>query len=284
MAKTHGQTARHRRLSAELKRMREDAGIGSAEVAGQMGWNQTKVNRLERGEWKRLKEDDLRRLADLYGVTDQQKRDALVTMAKQASTKGWWARYSDVLGTGAYVALESTASDLRFYGGMLVPGLLQTPNYTRAVIEGFGVTDEEEVQRRLEARMHRQELLHEPSLTVEAVVDEAALRKNIGGSLTMSEQLIHLCMLNQRGTAKVHVLPDSVGAHTGLSGHFVILNFPHEQDQPVIFIDDAHNGLFLEEADEVENYTMIYGSIRSSALSPEASNAHMKKLVDQLVE
>ncbi|MDA8372476.1 MAG: helix-turn-helix transcriptional regulator [Nocardiopsaceae bacterium] len=284
MARTHGQTARHRRLSAELKRMREEAGISSAEVAERMGWNQTKVNRLERGEWKRLKEDDLRRLTKLYGVNDPEKQEALVSMARQASAKGWWARYSDVLGSGAYVALESTTSGLRFYGGMLVPGLLQTQNYAKAIIHGYGVSDAAEIQRRLEARLLRQELLEQQDRSIHAVIDEAALRKDIGGRLTMSEQLIHLCLLNQKDNVTVRVLPDSVGAHPGLGGHFVILDFPHEQDEPVVFIDDAHNGLFLEEPEEIASYTMIYDSIRDLSLSVEESDAYMKKIIDQLME
>ncbi|MBB4929812.1 hypothetical protein F4561_000632 [Lipingzhangella halophila] len=284
MAKSHGYTARHRRLSAELKRMREEAGLSSTYVAERMGWNQTKVNRLERGEWKRLKEDDLRSLAALYQVTAPERQDALVAMAKQASTKGWWAHYTDVLGTGAYVALETTATGLRFYSGMLVPGLLQTPNYAKAVIRGFGVTNEAEVQRRLEARLRRQDLLERESPTVEAVIDEAALRKNVGGPLTMSEQIIHLCLLNQQGKATIRVLPDSVGAHRGLGGHFVILDFANEQDDPVVFIDDGHKGFFREEPEEIESYRMTYDSVYESALSSTESDTYMRKLIDELME
>ncbi len=284
MAKSHGYTARHRRLSAELKRMREEAGLSSAHVAQRMGWNQTKVNRLERGEWKRLKEDDLRNLATLYGVTTTDRQDALVSMAKQASTKGWWTHYTDVLGTGAYVALETTATGLQFYSGMLVPGLLQTANYAKAVIRGFGVTDDAEVQRRLEARLRRQDLLERDTPTIAAVIDEAALRKNVGGPLTMSEQMIHLCLLNEQGKASIRVLPDSVGAHRGLGGHFVILDFAREQDEPVVFIDDGHKGCFREEPEEIESYRVIYDSVRGPALNSADSDAFMRKLIDELVE
>ena len=282
MPEKHGQTARHRRLSAELKRMREEAGLRAVEVAKAMGWNMTKVHRLERGEWKRLKEGDLRALSNLYGVTDPKQQDALVAMAKQASQKGWWARYSDVLGPGAYTSLEATASDLRFYSGMLIPGLLQTRDYAKAVIIGSGVTNLSEVKRRLEARLLRQELLEtEKRPGLEAILDEAALRKTVGGRLTMSEQLLHLRLLSDQGKAVIRVLPDSFGAHQAMTGQFAILDFPAVDDQPVTFIDSAHNGLFLEEDDEVKSYIDIYDSLRESALTPAESDERLRVLAQE---
>ena len=149
MAEAPPQTVRHRRLSAELKRLREARGMGTVEVTRRLNWDRTKLNRIERGDWKRLKEADVRALAQLYGVTDEAKQDALVALAKRAKEKGWWARYSDILGAGAYVSLEAEASAFRFYGGLMVPGLLQTPSYAKALIRAGGVTDDDEIKRRV---------------------------------------------------------------------------------------------------------------------------------------
>lgn len=274
------QSVRHRRLSGELKRMREELGMGTVEVANRLGWDRTKLNRIERGEWKRLKEGDLRALATLYGVTDAERQDALVSLARHAKEKGWWARYSDVLGPGSYVSLESTATRLRFYSGMLIPGLLQTPSYAKAVIRGSGVTDEQEVRRRLEARLMRQEILErEDRPIIEAVIDESALRKLVGGPLAMHEQLTRLMVLNEQGHVDIRVVPDSVGAHQAMTGQFVLLDFAPDKQPPVAFIDSAHNGLFLEEPEEIESYCSIYNSVRLSALNKEESNRYISILM-----
>ncbi|TQN32840.1 helix-turn-helix protein [Haloactinospora alba] len=279
------QTVRHRRVSGELKRLREEQGLGTVEVSQRMNWDRTKLNRIERGDWKRLKEQDVRGLAQLYGVTEEAKQDALVAMAKQAKQKGWWARYSDLLGAGTYISLEAEASKLRFYGGMMVPGLLQTSGYARALIRGSGVDDEAEVKRRLEARLTRQKLLDsEGSPEIRAIVDEAALRKHIGGKLTMREQLLHLMLLNDQGAAHIHVLPDSAGAHQSLTGQFALLDFPSKEQDPVVFIDISRDGLFMEDPDDIRTYTVIYDSLCQAAFSPEASNEHMAHLVDTLAE
>ncbi|ASU82549.1 XRE family transcriptional regulator [Nocardiopsis gilva YIM 90087] len=279
------QTVRHRRVSAELKRMREASGKNAYEVADAMRWNRTKVHRLERGEWKRLKEADVRRLADFYGVADRRRVDALVAMARQASTRGWWARYSDVLGPGSYTSLEAGASELRFYSGMLVPGLLQTSSYAEAIFRGADITDDAEITRRLEARRARQEILgRSDSPSIHAIIDQAALNKVIGRPSAMAEQLLHLVEVGKRGKAKVQVLPDTAGSHPALTGQFAILSFPSEDEEPVVFIDSAHNGLFLEEPDEIASYTLIFDRLRELVLSAEDSYELIASLVNRLVE
>ncbi|GAA2016701.1 helix-turn-helix transcriptional regulator [Nocardiopsis rhodophaea] len=276
---------RHRRLSAELRQLREAAGLDTLETAQRMGWDRSKVNRIERSQWKRLKEDDIRGLCTLYGVTDEGRVNALVSMAKQAKETGWWVRYSDVLGPGSFVSLEAQASTLRFYGGMLIPGLLQTPSYCKALIRGVGVVNEEEIKRRVEARMARKEILERTNPpSVQAIVDEAALRKLVGSTLTMREQLLHLMLVNEQQLVDVRVLPDAVGAHPAMVGHFTILDFPHDDQSTVVFLDISREGLFMEEPEDIRGYTMNFDSLTEMALSPEASNDHLAHLVDELAE
>lgn len=277
------QTVRHRRLSAELKRMREASGVPIEDAAHVLGANRTKVQRIERGEWKRLKETDIRKLSTLYGVTDPSQQDALVALAKQAKEKGWWTRYSDVLGPGTYVSLEAVASSFRFYGGLMIPGLLQTPAYAKAITRGSGVEDETEVKRRVEARLKRQKILDDPNPpVVEAIIDEAALRKSVGGGIAMREQLLHLMLLNEQGTAQIRVVSDSSGAHRAMTGQFVIINFPPDEQDPVIFIDISREGLFMEEPDDIARYTAMYDSLDKISLPLRESNKYIATLIDRL--
>ena len=155
MTDEHTPTVRHRRLSNELKQLREAAGLDTLEVAQRLGWDRSKVNRIERSQWKRLKETDIRDLCELYGVQEAGRIQSLIAMAKQAKEKGWWVRYHDVLGPGSYVSLEAQASEIQLFGALMIPGLLQTSAYAKALIRSGGITDPHEVKRRVEARIAR---------------------------------------------------------------------------------------------------------------------------------
>ncbi|MDA2803228.1 helix-turn-helix domain-containing protein [Nocardiopsis suaedae] len=283
MTDDHGPTVRHRRLSNELKRLREAAGLDTLDVAQALGWDRSKVNRIERSQWKRLKEADIRGLCGLYEVTDEGRVAALVAMSKQAKEQGWWVRYHDVLGPGSYVNLESQACAIRFFGALIIPGLLQTPAYARALIRSGGITEPSEVKRRVEARMARQELLNRPDRPrVSAIIDEAALRKLVGGALTMREQLLHLMLFNEEGTAEVRIVPDSVGGHPGVTGQFALLDFAAAEQSTVVFIDISRDGIFMEEPEEVGRYEAKYEGLASLALSPEETNDRLTQLVDEM--
>ncbi|WP_017592363.1 helix-turn-helix domain-containing protein [Nocardiopsis potens] len=279
MSDLSSQTVRHRRVSAELKAMREEAGRTSYEVADAMGWHRTKVHRLERGEWKRLREQDVRALADYYGVDDQKRLEAVVALAKTASAKGWWSRYKDVLGPGSYVSLEAQASHLRFYSGMLVPGLLQTPAYSEAIMRSGRIKDEEEIQRRLQARAERKALIDSQNgPKVQAIVDQAALNKTIGSPITMAEQLLHLGKLVSLEKIEIGLATDRLGAHTALTGQFVLLDFPGDHGDSTVFIDNAHNGIFLEDPEEVEDYTDVFQATWKLCLTGESATEFLVSL------
>ncbi|MDA2809450.1 helix-turn-helix transcriptional regulator [Nocardiopsis sp. RSe5-2] len=289
MSDPSAQTVRHRRVSAELKKMREQAGRTSYEAADAMGWHRTKVHRLERGEWKRLREADVRSLAEYYGVADRRHVDALVALVKVASARGWWSHYKDVLGPGSYVSLEAQATQLRFYSGMLVPGLLQTPAYSEAIMRVGRIQDEAEIQRRLEARSARKALLERGDRPkVQVIIDQAALNKCIGSPEMMAEQALHLTRLQQDGAIEIGIIPDSHGAHAALTGQFVILDFPGTHDDSAVFIDNAHNGIFLEEMDEVRDYNDVFELTWSGCLTGTEAHAFLvntaKKNVERALE
>ncbi len=275
-------TVRHRRLSTEMKQLREAVGLGAIEVAERMGWDRTKVNRIERGQWKRLNPQDVRALADCYGASEQH-REALVTMAKEAKIKGWWERYSDVLGSGTYIGLEAEASVLRSYEALLIPGLLQTPDYYEATLRGLGRASEHEVRRRVEARQTRQQRLEDAKgLQLHALVDEAALRKLVGGPGVMREQLNYLAAANNRNNIEIRVAPDSAGAHAAVAGAFVIIEFPFCDGPTAVFLENAHDNLYLEDKDDIERYSLIYDQVHKASLSPGESNELLRGLSDQL--
>ncbi|TDQ54779.1 helix-turn-helix protein [Actinorugispora endophytica] len=275
-------TVRRKRLSTELKRRREAAGKTAERAATDLGWSRAKITFIETNRWTKPSSDDVADLLDLYGTPADEKA-ALLALVRDARKKGWWAKYSDVLGEGSYTGLEAEASLLRSYDGLLVPGLLQTPAYAEAVMLREGISDESELRRRLEARTVRQTSLSgEDRLTLHALIDEAALQRLVGGPDVMREQLNKVVEANSQANIEIRVIPNSAGAHSAMTGQFVILDFPEAGDAPVVFIETGHSGLFLEEPEEIRTYTMMYDNVRSLALTPSKSNELIATIIDSL--
>ncbi|MBB5998569.1 transcriptional regulator with XRE-family HTH domain [Streptomonospora salina] len=275
-------TLRRRRLSWRLRELREQAGLTADEVTdrahqrGAQRWSPSKITRIERNEWIRPKVEDVEMLLDIYEVTDQDDRDACVALAKQARRRGWWVGYSDVLGRGALTGLEVEASVIRTFELAVVPGLLQTEEYARAMIRGGGITDEDEVERRVEARMMRQQILSRADAPrYWATIDEAALRKIPAAALR--EQVSHLLQV-QRSTLRVQVLPDAAGLHAGMMGPFVIMDFP--SDPIVVYIEGHTSQTFHEEPEDVERYNLLYTYVQAAALSVDDSTAFLESLLE----
>lgn len=274
-------TLRRRRLSRQLDRLRSEAGHTAETVASKAKalrpdrpWSAAKVVRLENREFKRLQSDDVLTLLDVYGVTDRKQRDAYVRLALEASQTGWWVGYKDILGSGVYIDLETEASRIRTYQALVIPGLLQTEDYARAMIRGGGITDEHEVNRRVEARMMRSHILERTDAPrVWAVIDEAAFRKIPPESA--EEQLRHLIEI-QRPSLRVQVLPDSVGPHAAVNGSFVILDFP--SDPSTVFLEQSMSGLFPEDPVELEHYETVYDHVHANAMSVDDSREYMEHL------
>ncbi|GAB3464714.1 helix-turn-helix transcriptional regulator [Streptomonospora sediminis] len=277
-------TLRRRRLSRHLDHLRTKTGLTAAEVAKRAKklrpdrpWSAAKVVRVENREWKRLWSDDVLTLLDIYEVTDKAQRDAYVRLALEASQTGWWVGYKDILGNGAYVDLETEASRIRTYQALVVPGLLQTEGYARAVIMGDTVTDEREIARRFEARMMRQQVLaRSDGPRLHAILDEGVFRKLPAD--VAAEQIRHLIEVQQpSGRVQVQVLPDSVGPHPGMAGSFVILDFP--SDPSTVYLEHAMSGLFPEDPIELEHYATIHDHLQASALPVDESAAFMERML-----
>jgi transcriptional regulator with XRE-family HTH domain len=277
-------TVRRRRLSNALRQFREAAGLDSKEVARRLGWQPSKVTRIERDEWRRPTINDVMDLLDVCGVTDEARRQAMITLARESRRRGWWEEeFKDILG-GALVGLEWEASEIQTFEALLIPGLLQTADYARAVFKGGRVMDRGDIERLAEARLARQRLLdREDPPSFWAVIDEAALRKQVGGVAVMRDQLHHLCRMAERRNIGIQVLQDAVGAHTSMTGGFTVLDYQAPEDPSIVYVEvGAAGDLFLEKSEDVAHYRKSYGYLRASALSADASVAYIKDLAKHL--
>ncbi|MFC7382408.1 helix-turn-helix domain-containing protein [Sphaerisporangium rhizosphaerae] len=274
-------TVRRRRLSAELVRMREQAGMTVEEVTKSLEWSRGRLSHMEQNRWTRPDLGNIRALLNLYGVTDPEVCEAILNLARQSREKGWWAQYKDIFG-GSLPGFEAEATQIRSFELALVPGLLQTPDYAKAIFHAGQVLDEAAVQRRVEARCARQGILdRQAPPQFWAVIDEAALRKSVGGEDVMARQLEHLVLMAKRPNITIQILPDSVGAHAALQGAFVILDFSSALDPSLVYLETATESLWLEKVEQVQAYTLIYNRIVAAAMTAEESLRHMTTLSDR---
>ena len=279
----HIPTVRQRRLAQALRELRHEAGLTQDAVGTRMGWHTSKLFRLENARSPRVDWLDVRELMDMYGVRSPH-REALIQLAKDTRMMGWWTPYRDVF-TGSYVALEDEASAMRLYCPELVPGLLQTEAYARAVIRAVRPGyDEESVERRVAARLTRQKVLlgraSPPDLVV--VLNEAVLRRLVGDRHVMAAQLEALHDAARQRQVNLQVLPFSAGAHASLEGGFVVIQFPGEADPDVVYVEGIMGDLYLESVEEVRRYQSAFERNQAVALSPRESSAFMSALAREL--
>jgi hypothetical protein len=224
-------------------------------------------------------------MLDLYGASGQQQ-DSLVQLARESRQKGWWHAYSDAIQPrfATYIGLESAASEIKIYEVALIPGLLQTEEYARAVITAGSVgADGDVAERSLAVLMARQPLLtgDDPS-RVWAVLDEAALRRRVGGAGLMRLQLEHLLGLSGLANVALQVLPFGAGAHPAMGRPFVILAFPERADPDVVYLEDLTSALYVEDVDEVDRYNVFFNHLRATALSFADSTALITAILKEL--
>ncbi len=274
-------TVRHRRLGAELRRLREGAGLTIEQVAERLECSISKLSRIETAQ-VRPTPRDVRDLLDVYGVEDDM-REALLQIAREARQRGWWEAYSD-LPKAPIAAAEAAADSIRSYSQALVPGLLQTSEYARAVLRAIRIDlDASEIDRRVELRLARQQLLtRERPLRLSAVLDEAIARRQVGGPDVMRRQLDHLAKVAALRNVTIQVLPFRTGAHAAMDGEFAILGFPEPGEADITYIEYATSDLYVEESDAVSRYVEIFDHIRDAALSPTASRALLTRAAREL--
>ena len=232
------------------------------------------LSRIETGKAP-TKSVYLTAMLEMYGVTDPAQRQVLVDMAREGHRKGWWSVYDDVLptGFGIYVGLEAEAAGLRSFEGEAVQGLFQTPDYARAILREVQVRDtDEQVERLVDLRMKRQEVLdRNPPLDVWMILDEAVIRRTIGGPEVMRDQLARLVEASKKPNVTLQVLPFSTGSHAGLRGPFSILEFPERADPDVAYVESVAGIIYLEKEREVRTAAEAFDRLRAAALSPGQS-------------
>lgn len=273
----NGPAVRRRKLGAELRALRTGAGLTSGEAARLVGWHQSKVSRIETGA-SGVKPADVRLLLDAYAVADSQLRELLLVLAGSDEGVGrhhWWHAYRGILPPTYrdFISLESQASAMRTLETSVVPGLLQTPEYaravTRAAVDGL---DDERLDALVEVRLARQDVLRaDPPLELTAVLDEAVLHREIGGPDVMARQRERLLEAARLPQVRLQVLPFAAGAHVGVTGPFVIFSFSSTSDLDVVVLDHLTSSLYLERKEDLEAYTQAFNALRIHALSPEDS-------------
>ncbi|MGA8113557.1 MAG: helix-turn-helix transcriptional regulator [Actinocatenispora sp.] len=274
-------TARRRRLAMELRRLREEAGLTIDQVAGQMECSASKISRTENAQVSPTARD-VRFMLQIYGIFGD-KCEELVQIAREARQKGWWHPYSDVA-LGPYIGLEAAADTIAAYEALLIPGLLQTREYARAATRAARPDlTPEEIERRVDLRLARQQLLTEgdaPELWL--VLDEAVLHRWVGGREIMRDQLTRLATAAESTNVTIQVVPFNTGEHAGMDGAFVILGFPDPEDLDVVYLDNATGGLYLETEEEVHRYNLMFDHLRAAALKPDDSLERIVALTKEL--
>ncbi|WP_316525233.1 helix-turn-helix domain-containing protein [Kitasatospora brasiliensis] len=267
-----GSMVRRILLGSQLRRLREARGITREDAGYAIRASESKISRMELGRVS-FKERDVADLLSLYGVDDGVEREALLGLVREANKSGWWHSFNDVLPGWfqTYVGLEEAAQLIRTYEVQFIPGLLQSEEYARAVFgQSRPAINEEEVERRVSLRLRRQKLLTEganPRLW--AVIDEAALRRPVGGPEVMRGQVQYLIDIAEQANVVIQVMPFRFGAHAGESGAFTILRFPEQDLADVVYLEQLTSALYLDKRDDVDAYIQVMERLCVDSLTPE---------------
>ncbi|MBA0052327.1 XRE family transcriptional regulator [Streptomyces sp. AJS327] len=269
-------------LGARLRRLREAQHISREEAGGAIRASAAGISRLELGRVG-ASQRDVADLLTIYGVADAAERVLLLELAAQAGAAGWWRRYADIVPgwLEPYLSLEQSASVIRGYEVQFVPGLLQTREYARAVI-GLGRPDvpPEQLQRRVELRVRRQRVLYDAQgPRFWAVVDEAALRRPVGGPETMRAQLRHLIAACSLPRVSLQVIPFDAGAHAAAGGPITLVRLPGDDLPDVVYLEQLIGGHYPDDADDIEYYRQVIDYLVTAARPPEETPGILRRLL-----
>jgi hypothetical protein len=259
-------------LGAELRRLREASRITPEEAGYAIRASHSKISRLETGRVS-FKDRDIVDLLTLYGVTEHAKRDELRELAARANSPSWWHDYSDLLARWFedYLGLEEAASRIDTYEAQFVPGLLQTEDYASAVTL-LQYSNPKEINRRVSLRMARQAILSRPEPTsLWAVLDEAVLRRPLGGPRAMRTQLQHLINMAQMPNVTIRIVPFAAGGHAAAGGSFSVLHFAELDLPDMVYLEQLSSAQYLDRPDAVGTYMEVLDSLRESAATPADS-------------
>jgi len=272
-------------LGAQLRRLRVAQDITREQAGYAIRASHAKISRLELGRVG-FKERDVADLLTMYGVTDPDDRAPLLTLARQANAPGWWHKYGDLLPNWfeVYVGLEEAASIVRTYEVQFVPGLLQSPEYARAVIMlVHGAASADEIDRRVSLRMARQKRLTRPGApTLWAVMDEAVLRRPIGGRHVLRAQLDHLLDVVEMPNVRLQIMPFERGGHAAAGGPFSILRFPERDLPDVVYMEQLTSALYVDKLEETDHYMQVMDRLCIQAYSVSESKRFLRDLRGEL--
>ncbi|WP_248963455.1 helix-turn-helix domain-containing protein [Sphaerisporangium perillae] len=272
-------------LGSQLRRLRENRGITLEAAGHSIRASHSKISRMELGRVS-FRARDVADLLTLYGVTQESEREALLSLVAQANRPGWWHNYDDVLPNWfeAYVGLEEAATRIRCYEVQFIPGLLQTAEYTRAVVLlGHPDGTDEEVRRRVDLRMARQQLLTRPNAPhLWAVIDEAALRRPLGGPEVMRGQIGHLIDTISLPNVTVQVMPFSAGGHAAAGGPFSILRFSERDLPDVVYLEQLTSAIYLDKRDDLDRYQAVMERLCIDAVPVSDTKKALTKILNEI--
>ncbi|GGO78606.1 helix-turn-helix domain-containing protein [Nonomuraea cavernae] len=279
-----GPTALRILLGSQLRKLREGKGVSREEAGHLIRGSESKISRMELGRVG-FKERDVADLLTLYGVDDKQARSAVLDLVATANEPGWWHRFNDVLPTWfqAYVGLEEAAARIRTYEVQFVPGLLQTKEYARAVVTaGAAGLGAEEIARRVDLRLERQRVLDRSGGPIFwAVIDEAALRRPIGGVEVMRAQIQHLMELMRQPAITIQIMPFSFGGHSAEGGAFSILRFPDQDLPDVVYVEQLASALYLDKREDVDKYTEVMERLCAVSTTPDETVELLRSIAEE---
>jgi transcriptional regulator with XRE-family HTH domain len=279
-------SVRARQLARELRRLREAAQLTGEAAAAQLNWSSAKVSRIETARTP-ITVPDLKKLLALYHASDADA-DRLVDLARTSRERGWWESYVGEAPSefATFLGLEAEASSISSFNALVVPGLLQTEDYARAMLKSLLLMPPREVERLVEVRRIRQDRIHGTGnvpLILHAVLDESILRRQIGSPGVLRDQLKHLVSAAaDLPNVEIQVLPHSVGAHPAVTGTFAILSFPRSGDPEVVNVELLDSHLFIENEKEVYRYTLVFNELIARSLDPGESLAFIKQAIKDL--
>jgi transcriptional regulator with XRE-family HTH domain len=280
-----GPTALRMILGSQLRRLREAAGVTPEQAGYEIRGSRSKISRMEHGRVG-FKDRDVTDLLALYGITDDQVRARMLSLARQSSSPGWWSRYSDLLPDWfeSYLGMEGAASVIRTFELQFVHGLFQTEAYARAVtLLGHKSAPAEDIDRRVSLRLKRQDVFANPDPPhVWSVMDEAALRRPVGGRAVMRAQLEYLAEAAALPWVTIQVVPFSRGGHAAAGGSFTILRFAEAELPDIVYCEQLTSALYLDDRGDVEHYMEIMNALSAQALTPASTARFLAEIIGEI--
>lgn len=276
-ARRYSPTIRRRRLSAELRRIRQAARMTGDEVAAAAGLSRSTYSNIESGVKQRPTIAEIRAILDACGLTEGREREEILDLCRQSRERGWWTRYRDVL-SARYVGFETEASSISTWEPLVIPGLLQVPSYMETTAQAT-LAHPADVQRIVDARMTRQQILDDDPPELWAIFDEGALLRLGGYPEVRREQVLHLLAMAERPNVTLQMTRTDQ-LNPGSGGPFVILEFPTPADPTVVYLETDTDGLYLEDPAEIARYRTLLNHLRLVALRPGETITRLREMIE----